>query len=775
MRPFLITIILVSISSFYAQGQGFGEWAAHTSMRTVVGGVEVGDGEIWALTTGGVTIYKDGQIKQLLTTIDGLSRLDGTSIAYDENKTKVYIGYINGLLDVIDVNTLSTQTLTDIERSVSFNSKAIHDLVVLNESLFVATDFGIVEYSTENLFVKDSYTKLGILNRGSRVLDLFASPTQLIAGTEQGVAVTQLDGSFSVNDWTVYNQGDGYTSNPTLAVGVLNNHLYASTETENYIFDGTSWAINTNFGSAKITEYVVHPNGSLLALSTNHIYMVSNSTTTARSLNSLNGISFIKQLSDKGTILFGTENLGLSSLNITSSEIESYELDGPFRNYFDGLNFKQEVLIAGSSRRSARRSVIDRSKGYYIYDGTTWESYNYYTNPTLKAANMMQVFSTLQTENYYYFGSWGRGLIRHSKEDNEIKIFNQKNSTLRGWASDDPLFPVITGLGKDSNGDVWVVSRYGSTPLYVQTPGEDDWVPFSPNSAVNSSDYYENLFIDSFDQKWIPLEATSTAGNGLLILDTGDKSNPNDDKGIKLTMGENSGNLPNNKIKAIVEDKNNEVWIGTERGVARFLFTDIIIDGGANERKAQWLINEDTSAVSRYLLRDVNVSAMAVNAANEKWIGSENQGIWVVSEDGGKIIKRFTTQNSPLFSNNIQSIEVNDVDGKVYIATDVGLMSYQDTPKMAVSKMKDLKVFPNPFSYDNHSEIKIEGLTESTSINIIGVDGTVVNTLTKKGGRISWNGLDYNGNRLGTGVYYVVAIANKGSESKGIGKIIIVN
>ncbi|MFA5670415.1 MAG: two-component regulator propeller domain-containing protein [Balneolaceae bacterium] len=775
MRPFFITIILVSLTNYYAQGQGFGEWAAHTSMRTVVGGVEVADGEVWTLTTGGIAIYKDGQFDQMLTTINGLSRLDGTSIAYDENKNKVYIGYINGLLDVIDVNSLSTQSLTDIERSVSFNSKAINDLVVLNKSLFVATDFGIVEYNTENMFVKDSYTKLGILNRGSRVLDLFVSSTQMIAGTEQGVAVTQLDDSFTENDWIVYNQDNGYTSNPTLAVGILNDRLYSSIENENYIFNGTSWAINTNFGSAKISEYRLHPSGSLLALNKNNIFVISSSGVNTKSLGSLNGISIIQQISDTGTILFGTDNLGLSSLNITSSEVESFELEGPFRNYFDGLNFNQDIMIAGSSSSSARNSVIDRSKGYYIFDGETWESYNYYTNPILKTANMMQVFSTLHTEDYYYFGSWGRGIVRHSKEDNEIKIFNHRNSTLRGWASDDPFYPVITGLGKDSKGDVWVVSRYGSTPLYVQTPGDDDWVPFSPNSAVNSSDYYENLFIDSFDQKWIPLEATSTAGNGLLILDTGDKSNPNDDKGIKLTMGENSGNLPNNKIKAIVEDKNNEVWIGTERGVARFLFTDIIIDGGVNERKAQWLINEDTSAVSRYLLRDVNVSAMAVNAANEKWIGSENQGIWVVSEDGGKIIKRFTTQNSPLFSNNIQSIEVNDVDGKVYIATDVGLMSYQDTPKMAVSKMKDLKVFPNPFSYDKHSEIKIEGLTESTSINIIGVDGTVVNTLTKKGGRISWNGLDYNGNRLGTGVYYVVAIANKGSESKGIGKIIIVN
>ena len=111
--------------------------------------------------------------------------------------------------------------------------------------------------------------------------------------------------------------------------------------------------------------------------------------------------------------------------------------------------------------------------------------------------------------------------------------------------------------------------------------------------------------------------------------------------------------------------------------------------------------------------------------------------------------------------------------GEVYIATDVGLISYQDVPKKAVSEMKDLKVFPNPFNYKKNEQIFIEGLSDESSIKILGVDGTVVNTFDTKGGRFSWDGHDTNGQELGSGVYFIVAVDEEGS-SKGVGKVIIV-
>lgn len=152
---------------------------------------------------------------------------------------------------------------------------------------------------------------------------------------------------------------------------------------------------------------------------------------------------------------------------------------GPYQNYFSGLTIDDGILISASTNESAGNFVIDRSKGYYIYDGSDWNNYNSQTNEVIQSFGYQQTFTTTVTEEYYYIGSWGRGVARHHKENNEVHIFDETNSTLRGYVDDSPLFPVISGLQTDSNDDVWLTSRYGDTPLYYQTPGDDDWVPLS--------------------------------------------------------------------------------------------------------------------------------------------------------------------------------------------------------------------------------------------------------------------------------------------------------
>ncbi len=776
MRRLLLLLSFLFISPISLYSQSIGGWEAYTSFRTVVDGVTVKNGDLWVLTTGGIVVFREDQLLETITTISGLSRLDGLAMAYDSINDRVFVGYVNGLIDVVEVSSKSIHTLTDIERNVSFTAKSINDIVAYGNSIIVGTGFGIVQYDMTNLFVTDTFIKLGDLKRGIGVNDLFLTNDSLFVATDEGIAVTTLSASLHQDNWVSYNQVNGFINRSFKAIGSWHGKLFVSSDDENYLFDdGSNWNTTSLFGSNIIVDYMSHDDGKLLALASTNIYFgTENFNFQTLHLGDNTGTALLNSSTAESVIL-GTQNTGVGIINSDKTSVTFLETEGPFSNSFQGMTIENGVLISGSTRVSSRNTHIDRSRGYYIYSDNKWENYNYFLTDVLKSTDMRQVFSSTITDEYYYFGSWGRGVVRHKKEDGEIFIFDENNSTLRGWASDDPNYPVITGLATDSNDDVWLISRFGSTPLYMQTPGEDDWKQFGPNNVVSSSDNYENLFIDSNDQKWIPLQSTSTGGTGLLVLDTGTKETSTDDKGIKLTSGLDSGNLPDNKVKAIVEDKNGEVWVGTERGIARFLFPDLMIAGGANERKAQWLINEDTSAVSRYLLRDVNVTAMAVNAANEKWIGSEGQGLWLLNSEGSEIVKRFTSANSPLFSDNIISIAINDKNGEVFISTDVGLVSYLDAPKEPVLEMKNLKVYPNPFSYSKHSSIKIDGLEENTIINVIGVDGTVVNTLEAQGGRILWTGFDYNGSRLGTGVYYVVALGDKNSTGKGIGKIIIVN
>lgn len=281
--------------------------------------------------------------------------------------------------------------------------------------------------------------------------------------------------------------------------------------------------------------------------------------------------------------------------------------------------------------------------------------------------------------------------------------------------------------------------------------------------------------MDGADQQWIPVVDASLNGLGLLVQQLGNLDSSTDDAAILLTQSLN--NLPNNKIQALLKDLRGEVWIGTAEGLARYMFPDRVVRGATADRQAERLRirNTLTGSVSFFLNR-TSITALAVNAANEKWIGTRGDGVYQVREEGGliTILKHFTTANSPLPSDNIESIAVDRQSGQVYIATDIGLLSYMDVVTAGASEMKSLKVYPNPFVYaKNNPSITVEGLSDETQIKILTVDGRLVRTLEVKGGRTIWNARDHYGNQLSSGIYTLIALSENG-EQKGIGKVAII-
>ncbi len=772
MKKTVFCCLIAALVTTSINSQEFSDWTAYTSYRFIKSSANDSEGRTWISTDGGLAIIAEGEVERRLTTIDGLTKLDGINIHYDENVDRIFVGYLNGTIDVIEPSEISIETLTDITRNSTFTSKTINKMISVGESLFVGTDFGIVQYNLENYFVENTYLKLGDFDTGTSVADLFISDGMIYAATQQGIAITELDGDIKDSDWNNFDGSNGFVSEEVQAIGVFENVIYASTSSQNYIYENNIWNTFDGFSGSLINDYEIQ-SGDLIALADKNLYRKNSDGSFSPSFIPGTVSTTLTSNVKSGDYKFGTFTRGLVSSDQISLSNTYITPSGPYLNVFDGLAFDDNVLVASSTQKASEIFVIENGKGFYTFDGSEWKNYNIYTNDELRDKVYRLAFVSEVTEDFYYFGSWGRGIARLNKETEEIKVFDETNSTLRGYPADSEAFPVMIGLQDDSNGDIWSVSRYGGTPLYRQTPGDDDWQSFEENSAISSSDLYEGLFIDSFNQKWIPLQNSQASGTGLLIIDTGDSENADDDTGIKLQSGANSGNLPDNEVNAIIQDLNGEVWIGTSRGIAKFIFPELIVEGSSQEKAAQWLINEDTSAVSRFLLRDVNASAMAVNAANEKWIGSENQGVWLLNAEGSRILKRFTSENSPLFSNTIKSIAVNEQTGEVFFATDVGLISYQDVPRSPVAEMDELKVYPNPFRYGANQRILIEGLSESTTIKILGVDGTVVNRFESTGGRVEWNGRDSNNNELGTGVYFVVAVDEQG-DSKGVGKVVIV-
>lgn len=767
VKHFLILFVIYLFPGDLLSAQNIGEWNTYTSYSTI-NALTAGQENIIAASAGGIILQTDEGLNTFDVN-DGLYQIGAVSLLYDKGRDLIVLGYSDGTLDVTSIDLQKIQRLNDISRTDQFESKSVNALSVYGDILYVGTDFGIVEYDINTLLVNNTFYKFGTFDYGIKVTDFYIRQDSIYVSTEQGVTSAYLQDELNnVTSWITYNEEDGLSTSLTEKIVPFSDSIYVINNQDLMVLNGSSWRNSKYDTNIDIIDISVSPDmgdfGILTEESVTHIDQEG--TEVVYDVSSLNGINSVSV--NQHAIYVGSELAGVHTIDKITSDVDQILPEGPQFNFLNKLMISDSLLVGTNTSEFPGFDPFNPYRGYSILNGNRWKNYNRLFQNELEFVET--IYSLGQTSNDIFLGSWGDGVVQQSKANEELAVYNNTNSNLRGINSNED-FVVISGLDNDSYDNLWAVSYLSEKPLNVFKSDNQEWITFD---NLSGSDNYYNLFIDSNDQKWISLITDANTGLGLLIVDTKDVEDPNDDEFIKLTENPDRGNLPHPKVNAIVEDRNGEVWIGTERGLARFIFPEFMINGTGNERQAQWLINEDTTAASRFLLRDLNVTALAVNSANQKWVGSRTQGLWLLNSEGSRILKRFTAENSSLISNNINDIEVNEKTGEVFISTEQGLVSYQDVPKLAENKMNTLKVYPNPFKYADHSQILIEGLNEETIIKILGVDGFVVNSLETRGGRVSWNGRDYNGNKLGSGVYFVVANSTDGDE-KGIGKVVIVN
>jgi hypothetical protein len=456
------------------------------------------------------------------------------------------------------------------------------------------------------------------------------------------------------------------------------------------------------------------------------------------------------------------------------------KLNTPSTNALKSITMTGNGFLGAVSETFDNNFISDRKKGMTVYSTSTgWTNVNQFTNATMAEANFQLSFQSVASESYAYVGSWGSGIARMALDaegtpTGELTLFNAVTSSLRGWELDDDQYVVISGLEVDSQGRLWTVSRFASRALAFHDEGTTDWTLVPKVSGLSSLDLYEGLFIDSRDWKWIFLKSASRVGRGVMILDTGaDPTSNQDDQAVVLNAGSSSGNLPDATVTAVIEDQRGEIWVGTERGIAKLLFPDLLLVGGVAERTAQWLIAENPTGPSPYLLRDINVTAMVVNGANQKWIATANDGLWLVNAAGTAILEHYTQENSPLLSDAIQDLAFDPSTGNLFVSTNSGIQIYQDRANQGASKLDNISVYPSPFSYERHDEMILEGLPTRSRVRVMTIDGQRVKGMDAEGGRVRWDGLSDDGNQLSTGVYIVIALDRDGKE-RAVGKVAIV-
>ena len=731
---FLLLIVPKIISTTSAQQ--FTNWQNYTALKNVSDITIINDG-FWSAANGGAFQYSNSTNQfYTLHKSDGLEGNSLTSVTEDKFG-RTWFGSIEGIIDIYNIADNSFDVILDIYNSNQINKK-INDLTSFGDTMIVSSDFGVSLINVNNFLFYDTFFKFGSFPSNTRVNSTLKSGLFYVC-TDAGIAI-QKAGAVNLSapeSWDVYSTAQGLPSNKTLKARVYQNSIIVGTDKGLSQFVNNTWNnFITELVNKNINDFQVSGD-SILILSENNIYLYFNGILNLlySTSVSLTKIEFkesygIVCASNNGTLYLNTQLAG-----------DFLSPNAPPVNQFPSMSVDANSTLWSASGKDVT------GVGYYTYNEGTWNFFNTANTPELptNAAYYAYTSGTIA-----YLGGWGYGFLEVN--GNNKKLFNGANTGMQGIPQ-NPNFLVITGFGKDSRSNLWVLNYWAVDKNTLSMRVNDStWYHFIIPAALGRTlQGNENLAIDPYDTKWLSCADPSRLGV-FYFNENKTYDDPADDRSDYLTT---SDGLNTNDISDVVVDKRGDVWIGTSLGVNIITNTSGIPTSGSSGLDIR----------SVFVLRQQSVNAIAVDPLNQKWIGT-NEGLLLVNSDGSRLLATLTAQNSALLSNQIRSIAIDENKGIVYVGTDVGLTSFETPYIKPVESYDELFIYPNPFYVNSGNDIlTIDGLVQDTDIKILSISGALISEFSSPGGRTAyWDGKDENGNLVSTGVYIIVAYDAEGNN-----------
>lgn len=775
MKKILSLFAFIISFSVFSQTDYSDRWEDFFSYTNVKDFVKV-DEVIYALADNAVFTYNtETQETTKISSVKGLSGETTSAIHYSREYKRLIIGYETGLIEVVDEDGRITVS-PDIVNFNQAGSKRINDIYEHNNILYLSTPFAVVAYNIERVEFGDTY----FIAPGSSEVNVNQTTVfndKIYAATANGIFSADVDNPnlIDFNNWQQQFVGNDFKN-----IANFNDKLYTVLNTGLFEIDNANLNIVRDFF---IPVNNLFATDSFLTISfSNSAIVLDTLLNQVAQINPTTDFNFTLNtaFAEDDTFYLGTTEYGILTNTLSNiQEFQEVHPDGPLNNKPFHIAVKNDNLWIVYGGYGSIFAPLRLRRGYSHYMNGEWKNSRF--NPDFPVTDLNYISIDPNDDQHVFISSMGAtvntssvstGGLLEIRNDEIVNFYNQNNSPLQDILATNPRVVTIRIVGTifDRNGNFWV-TNIGVDNRIKKLTSSGSWSGFNIDEIRTSGAFgMGEVAIDRTNSLWV-----ATRQNGVYVFnETGERKRA-------LTTTQTQGNLPNSTTKTVAVDDNNRVWIGTNNGLVVYNNAGGIFDAETYDAEPV-IILED--GIPRRLLGEQTVNTIVVDGGDNKWFGTENGGVVYTNPNGQTTLATFSKSNSPLPSNKIIKIAVDDTTGKVYFATDKGIVAYNSNVSPFGDELGDVYAYPNP-ALSNHETITIDGrngthLPKGTNVKILDASGNlvyetnVVEGQELQGGKVVWNKRNLAGNKVASGVY-IVLLSNDDASETTTTKIAIVN
>jgi hypothetical protein len=725
---------------------------------------------------------------QALNKINGLNDVQVHLLRANPYNNKLLVIYNNCNIDLIDING-TIQNYPDFKLKTLNGKKIVNEVTFDKQLAYLACGFGIVVFDTEKLEIKETLI-IGANASELEVYQVALNDSLIFAATPSGIYKSNYKTKIlnNFNNWkkdsTVLPTGP-YVGVVRVQDKILTCYSPSKLD-ENSKGEDTLYLLENNLwkkypptaNSGNTVKKIGMVSGDLFSVVDQFGFLVRHIATgvPVNYITSFNGADikivdgcFGKDFSSNISYWMADRFNGLFQTYgyYPPSSQNKIKTNGLNSFLVNNINVLDGKVVVSPSHPDEGGGTSYSDQGVNVLEKGDWSYIPAKDLNDNRVQDITYAFIDKKDKTKIWASSWSSGILQY-KDNKLVKVYDASNSPMPLAGNN---IPRCMGIDMDKEGNLWFANS--DTKAFLTVLKKDgSFVTFNFSEAK----FVRKILVDKNNNIWILHER----GGGLTVLKNDnfkqptyyDKDHPNDYYNCRLLSNTSgNGNLQDNSVYSIAEDKDGKIWVGTAAGVSVFYSPANIFSSNNFDSQPIKIVQDGNVEL---LLGKEIVTSIAIDGANNKWAGTQTGGLYCFSSDGLTQLQHFTVDNSPLYSNYVIDVNYDESTGDVFIGTDLGLQSYRSFVVKGETQYNTVYAYPNPVKPTFNGNVFVHGLIDNSIVRVVDESGNMVWEAKSKGGQIAWPITTLSGNRVTSGVYVIYATSTDG-EQRAMTKVLVVN